>query len=752
VARVALAAAITCGSLLVVAPLSLPADAVSWPLLMPVGLAVLALLCAVVSAAAAVRAVLLTPVWTALTVIFLLFGAADVAWAVAPPHHGGASWIDAVYGTAYVVLAATPLVFLRRLRLRPHLTVWFDGLATGLGALALSAAFVLNPTSSPGDDTVALALGYVAADTVIVAVLASLASVLGSFRSVALALAAVGGQLVADGGQYFAITSGRAVALTDLFYVVSPLLLAAAAHRCPAEWTLTERSWRPRLEIRRMVLPLGGTTAALLVLTWSAVHPLGAVPTLLAVAALVATAARTVLTLRATETFYELRAQALTDPLTGLGNRRELDAALARLLRATRTRSTTALLLLDLDSFRDVNDALGHLAGDEVLRLQAARLTVDTPPGWVVVRLAGDTFAVVLPDTGPDEARAHAQELVDRLGRPLHTAGTRLRLSASVGIAVAPAEGGTGCATTLLRRAHEALARAKGSSEVVVVDHGDRPAETEVARLHLAEELQTALAEDQLVMWFQPQLHLRSTGTGTQVTTVAGCEALVRWAHPTRGLLGAGQVLAAAEHGRLLPALSDAVLRLTLAAAATWWEGTQVPVSVNLSATDLDDQRLPDRVDALLREFDLPPWALTVEVVEDTLVLGSGRSAGVLTRLRDLGVGIAIDDYGTGYSSLAYLHELPVDELKLDRSLTVDLSTNPAAAAIARHSIALAHELGLRVVGEGIEEPEALDALTAMGCDVVQGFLTGAPMAHADWLAWLARRPVVPARPAAVHA
>ena len=718
----------------------------------PAVMGVLAVLTAVVTAAAARRSRQLRPVWTLLTGVLLLFTAADVAYAVDPSVEPGPTWVDLFYSGAYALAMALPFVFLRTQRLRPHTTVWLDGLTTGVGALALAAALVLPAHRST--DASLLALAYVGADLVVVALLVSLASVLGRTRPVLPFLVAAGLQLAADLAQYVAVQTGADwIGFSVVVYVVVPVLLAWSAHRIPADWSVAETPWRPRLAVRTVLLPLGGAATALLVLAASAFTPLGAVPVLLAVLALLTIVARTVLTLRATESFYELRAQALVDPVTGLGNRRALDAALAQLLRPGRARTSTALVVLDLDSFRDVNDALGHLAGDEVLRLQADRLGADVPDGWVVVRLAGDTFAVVLPGTGPDDARVHAEELAARLRRPLRTAGTRLRLSASAGVAVAPAGGGPGCGTTLLRRAHEALDRAKGSAEVVVVDRGEHAPEAEVARLHLAEELRTALDEDQLVVWFQPQLHVAQTATGGRVTTVAGCEALVRWAHPTRGLLGAGQVLAAAEHGRLLPALSDAVLRLTLEAATTWWADTQVPVSVNLSATDLDDPRLPDRLARLLAEHDLPPWALTVEVVEDSLVLDSGRSADVLHQLRDLGVGIAIDDYGTGYSSLAYLHQLPVDELKLDRSLTVDLTSNPAAAAIARHSIALAHDLGLRVVGEGIEEPDALDALTAMGCDVVQGYLTGAPFPLADWRAWLTDRPARPTvGPAAVPA
>jgi diguanylate cyclase (GGDEF)-like protein len=715
--------------------------------LAPVAFGLLSTLCAVVAGCAAVRATTLAPLWGSLAVVMLLFTAADLAYVAAPSLGAGPSWVDGVYGAAYLALLAMPFLFLRRLRLRPHPTVWVDGLTTGLGALALAAALVLA-TVDDADAATMLALGYVGADLLLIALLASLGSVLGCLRSVLLPVLAVGLQLVADLGQYLA---GGLGAPSDLLYVTGPVLLAWAAHRCPPGWTVREQSWRLRLEVRRIVLPAGGATAALVVLAWSALHPLGPAPVLLAVAALVSMATRTVLTLRATENFYELRAQALSDPLTGLGNRRTLDAALAGLPDDV----PAALLLLDLDSFRDVNDGLGHAAGDEVLRLQAARLTGGDQTGRVAVRLEGDTFALVLRGTGPDEARRVAEEMAGRLRAPLQVDGTRVRLTASVGVAVTTPGRPSG-PLALLRRADDALTQAKHRAEAVVVDH-QTPAHpgVVVSRLQLADELHTAISAGQLVLWFQPQLHVAPAGpvgTGGRTTTVAGCEALVRWEHPDRGLLGPETILSAAEHGRLLPALGDAVLGMAVAAVGGWWARFPVPVSVNLSATDLGDRRLPERVHGLLLQHHLPPWALTIEVVEDTLMVDPTRVAEVLRDLRDMGVGVALDDYGTGYSSLSYLHELPVDELKLDRSLTRDLATNPTATAIARHSIALAHDLGLRVVGEGIEDPEALDALVALGCDTVQGYLTGRPMPSAAWTTWLSEQaaPVLPVAPAPI--
>jgi len=229
-----------------------------------------------------------------------------------------------------------------------------------------------------------------------------------------------------------------------------------------------------------------------------------------------------------------------------------------------------------------------------------------------------------------------------------------------------------------------------------------------------------------------------------------GAEALVRWNHPTRGLLSPAQLLPAAEQAGLLRPLTDTVLELALAAAARWWPHRRVPVSVNLSAANVNDLDLPSKVAAALTAHGLPPAALTLELVEDTLMADPERGRQVLGELRRLGVRTSIDDYGTGYSSLAYLRHLPADELKLDRSLTRDLDTDAAAATIVRHTVALAHDLGLSVVAEGVEDPATSRALAALGCDVGQGYAFARPMPLDAFLAVLhdgapGMRPTVPA-------
>jgi EAL domain-containing protein (putative c-di-GMP-specific phosphodiesterase class I) len=244
------------------------------------------------------------------------------------------------------------------------------------------------------------------------------------------------------------------------------------------------------------------------------------------------------------------------------------------------------------------------------------------------------------------------------------------------------------------------------------------------------EELRTALESDQLIVHLQPQVALGDE-------RVVGVEALVRWNHPVRGLLSPAELLPAAEQAGLLRPLTDTVLELALTATSRWWRRARVPVSVNLSAANVNDLDLPSKVAAALRRHDLPPEALTLELVEDTLMADPERGREVLAELRRLGVRTSIDDYGTGYSSLAYLRHLPADELKLDRSLTFDVGTDPRAAAIVEHTVALAHALGLRLVAEGVEDAATGAALARLGCDVAQGFAIARPMPVEDFLQWL---------------
>ncbi|WP_369133083.1 putative bifunctional diguanylate cyclase/phosphodiesterase [Modestobacter sp. I12A-02662] len=430
------------------------------------------------------------------------------------------------------------------------------------------------------------------------------------------------------------------------------------------------------------------------------------------------------------------RREALTDDLTGLANRR---AVLRRVRRLCGQGQPFVFALLDLDKFKEVNDGLGHAAGDDLLRLVGRRLESVLGPDAVVGRLGGDEFAIVVPAATPGQRDL----LTDRLGadlcqwmsEPFDVGGLTLHVRISVGVARHDGRGhaAESCSTELLRHADTALYDAKRSGSGAVVHDATRHADNS-GHLALVEELRTAIADGQLVLHHQPQVDV---GTGRTV----GAEALVRWQHPTRGLLSPAEFVPLAEVHGLMGAVTDVVLSQAVAQAARWrQQGLDLRLSVNLSASNLLDTALPERVDGLLRAHGVPPSALVLEVTETVLMSDPERSLAVVSALAELGATVSIDDFGTGYASLTYLRELPVAELKLDRSFTADLRTDPRTAAIVSSTIDLAHQLGLRVVAEGVEDPATLAHLKALSCDESQGFLHSPPLPAADLVSWLAVR------------
>ena len=428
------------------------------------------------------------------------------------------------------------------------------------------------------------------------------------------------------------------------------------------------------------------------------------------------------------------RREALTDELTGLANRR---AVLRRVEELCAEETPLALALLDLDKFKEVNDALGHAAGDDLLRMVATRLEAVLRPGDLLGRLGGDEFAVVAlmdPDVPlEDAARAVGRRLHARLAEPFVIGGMAIHSAVSVGVTTStsgPVDGGL-APTQLLREADVAMYDAKRSGSGISVYDSSRHADSS-GHLVLVEELRTAMSTGQLVLHHQPQLDI---ATGATV----GVEALVRWQHPVRGLLLPGDFLPLAEVHGLMGMLTEVVLEQAVGQAAAWRaESLDLPVSVNLSASNLLDVALPARVAELLVRHDLPPELLVLEVTESVLLTDPERSIAVVGALADLGATVSIDDYGTGYSSLAYLRDLPVAELKLDRSFTADLLTDARTEAIVASTVELAHRLGLRVVAEGVEDEATLRHLRSLECDVSQGYLHARPLPADQLTCWLA--------------
>ncbi|WP_404956226.1 putative bifunctional diguanylate cyclase/phosphodiesterase [Streptomyces sp. 147326] len=434
-------------------------------------------------------------------------------------------------------------------------------------------------------------------------------------------------------------------------------------------------------------------------------------------------------------TLWIARARAeeqLRDPLTGLPNRQWLlERAWSALDEAERLGTRAALVLIDLDRFRAVNDTLGHLAGDRLLLQIADRLRQALPEEAEAARLGGDEFAVLLPVTdSTTSAQRVARHLVAELSSPLDLDGLTLVLEASAGLAVFPdhaldAEG-------LLRRADVAMYQAKRDRTGVEVYESKRDSNTP-DRLGLLGDLRRALDAGEVELHYQPKVRFDGQ--------VAGLEALVRWVHPERGRVSPDEFIAIAETSGLMPHLTEYVLETALAQVARWRaQGLKVPVAVNVSPRDVHTPGFAGAVAARLARHGVPASGLQLEITEHVLLEDPQRAADTMAGLTGHGVKMSLDDFGTGYSSLVHLRRLPVSELKIDRSFVGRLAVDAQDAEIVRCTVDLAHSLGLLVVAEGVEDDETWERLRDLGCDAVQGWLVAAAMPPQEATAWLLAR------------
>ena len=421
-----------------------------------------------------------------------------------------------------------------------------------------------------------------------------------------------------------------------------------------------------------------------------------------------------------------LRRQATHDALTGLPNRVLLEERLERALAmAERNDGEVAILFIDLDRFKEINDTLGHSYGDELLRQVALRLAGVVRHGDTLARLGGDEFAVLLPFVRDrEQAEVVAVRLRDALHRSFSAADTTLDVEASIGVAMSPLHGTT--PEALLANADIAMYSAKErKAGAVFFDPEDRV--NTPTRLNILGDLRRALeAEDQLALHFQPKYALDDE-------RLIGVEALLRWNHPERGNIPPGEFIELAEGTGIILRLTERVLRDALAQARRWVdEGHEIPIAVNLSTRCLLDPSFPDLVKRVLAEHEVSPSLLRLEITESAVMGDPARATDALRRLHDHGVSLSIDDFGTGYTSMAYLRRLPVDELKVDRSFVMSMTENEHDAVLVRTAIDLGHNLGLTVVAEGVEQADHVVALRALDCDVVQGFHYARPMPAAD--------------------
>lgn len=669
--------------------------------------------------------------------VSLALGAGLFAFAVGnigvhPGSAASASSIAAGFSLLFYPLAFLALVsFLRTESRRITPSVWLDGVMAGLGAAAIGMALALNTILAAGSGTpVSVAVNLVRPIGDVILVALALGVVVLVPRHPARTLLFAAGCIFLAVGD---IVSLHQASGPDRFGSLPGLMwLAALAAMSVSVWLRPQASQRsplaekaPRVAVLVVVL-----TACPLILVLGHAQGVSTVALALAGGTLTVAAARMALSLHEQRALNDSHQhQALTDELTGLGNRRylldELEQALTALPHDAAPGRGLALLLIDLDHFKEINDSFGHQTGDALLRQIGPRIRQVVRRNDLVARLGGDEFAVLLYGADAYKASAVAQRIATLLEEPIDLSTASLHVGASIGVALAPDHART--AADLIHCADIAMYRAK--SERGSFDVYEAALDDEADRFALIEDLRVAMAEGSLALHYQPEIDLR---TG-EVLTV---EALLRWPHPTLGLIPPEHLLALAEESGLIHSLASWVFEEAIADCARWWhDGYRAAVAVNLLATDLLDSSLPRRVGELLTQSGLPSHALVLEITEGMVVADLTRSKRVIQSLTDSGILVSIDDFGTGFSSLSHLNDLAVGELKLDRTFTSRLQTGETGGRdedIVRSIISLGHALGLRVVAEGIERPEFVEVLAALGCDAGQGYAIQTPCPPAE--------------------
>jgi diguanylate cyclase len=637
------------------------------------------------------------------------------------------SWADLFYLLFYPVTYAGLMLRVGPQVKRWAVSTWLDGAVAGLGAAALVAAFVFDGvlrSAGGGTASVATNLAYPIGDLLLLALVVGTSAVIPGRRTVQWILIAAGYSLQAVGDTFNLFGSG--IGATHVGSAFNAIAWPASILLVSCSLWLPSRRTDPRLQDRGpgFLLPGLASITAVSILVVGSVQHIDAAALALAVVTLVAAGIRTALSLAALRNLTsERHEQAITDQLTTLGNRRALvellDAIAAETEAAGAEPRELAFLFIDLNRFKEINDSFGHSVGDELLRQLGERLTGLLRERDLLVRLGGDEFAVALMDAGSDYATTVAQRISARLVEPFQLGAVRAQIGASIGIAEMPTDatdmpGLLQCADRAMYRAKLALKPFAIYSEKLD-GHGNR--------VQFIEELREAVLNGDLELHYQPQVDMH---TGH----VVGVEALARWSHPRLGYVPPLEFLPLAEEAGLMDVLTEQVLERALTQCACWRAaGTELAVSVNISTTNLANRDFATLVQRLLLASGLPPEALVLEITETTAIIEFDRCKQVIEELRDLGFVVSVDDFGAGFTSLAYLSSLAVGELKLDRSFISGLATAAEARdlALVRSTIDLAHSLGLRVVAEGVEDHASFELLADLACDVAQGYLIGRP-------------------------
>ena len=639
------------------------------------------------------------------------------------------SWADAGWLSYYLPLYAGMMVLLRRRIASLPMSTWLEGLVGGLALASVSATVVFNPVvaSTRGSiSTVLTNLAYPTMDVLLLALVAGGFVVLGREAGRSWILLGLGLLLAGLGDSVYLVQASSNTYLeggwVNACWPLAFTLMALAA------WSPTGAEQpEPPAEGNGLNL-LSGFFAILILglLGYSAFWSVPAVAHILLTLAVLALFARVGLAARERQQLVRVKREAATDALTGLANRGSLHKLLDRALADTRP---LALLFIDLDRFLDLTNTLGRQACDSLIRQVAERLREAAPDRLMLARIGEDEFALALEASDRERSSLRvASRIRAALEDPFALDGLLVTVRASIGIALAPEQART--RAELMRCADTAMCRAR-SHHSGIESYSHEGKDFGMDHLLLMSELREAVEREQLLLHYQPKVALADG-------SLAGVEVLVRWQHPRLGLLGPDRFVPIVEREGMMRELTMFVLERTLRQQRAWLaEGLLVPVAVNLSPTNLIDVRLPSDVRELVRRHQTPAGMLELEITEETLMRDAGRALDMMARVGELGVEFSLDDFGTGYSSLEQLRRLPVRTLKIDRSFVMGMDDSPEDAAIVESIVGLAHSLKLRVVAEGVESARHLQKLTAMGCDIAQGFHLARPMPATALARWI---------------
>jgi diguanylate cyclase (GGDEF)-like protein len=659
-----------------------------------------------------------------------IYGLGNVLWAAWIEHLPNPpipSICDGMWLTLYPC-CYIGIVGLARLReRRVPARMWLDGIVAGLGVAAIGAAIVVRPVlATVSGDTAAVIteMAYPLCDLMLAALVVGVLALRGWRLDRMWAMLGAGFIALAAADCMYALQVAHGAsapsALTNMTYDIGVMLLALAAWQPGAT---IEADTVPSTAV--LGIPAAFTISALGLLVYDHFSRLDPIALTLAMLTMLAAFARIALTFRDVRALAETRRQALTDDLTSMPNRRHFLRRVRDGIIASRaTGESVALLIVDLDHFKELNDTLGHDAGDQLLCQVGERLHEVLRASDTAARLGGDEFGVLLSDSS-DGASAElvAEKILAAIAQPFPIKSVGLRVTASIGIALFPEHAEND--EQLMQHADVAMYEAKAAQSGYACYARERDKHS-LERLTLAGELSHALENGEIEAHFQPKADAGSR-------RIVGVEALVRWQHPTRGLISPAEFVTVAEQAGLGRALTRRMLDLALTQARIWRdEGFELHVAVNTTVADLQDTQFPAEVAATLEAHGLPPEVLVLEVTENMVLADPVRVGDVLAQLGELGLGLSLDDFGTGFSSLTHLKSLPVGEVKIDRSFVGRMTTDPVDAAIVQATIQLAHSIGIRVVAEGIEDQVTWSSLVANRCELVQGYALSRPLPAID--------------------